>query len=457
MSIIVEQRGEPVFEYLRRRAGLSYASLQRNGAANAISRLQRRLNVHDQRELVRHLVRDNDLFDALIADVTIGETHFFRHKAQLDAIRTVILPSLARERSPAHHYRIWSAGCASGEEAYSLAILAEEEGLARRTSILATDISRPALQRARNAEYSSWSFRGLDEKFVGRYFDAVGSIARVRKCLRDRVRFSMLNLALDVYPSEETGTTGLDLVLCRNVLIYFDSKAVAETASRLYACLAPGGWLVMGPSDPPLWHHVPLKPILLPGTVIYQREAKKRDSAPYLRKKPSRIAHQSPSTSLPARTTQRRSVVNKSLSSQTGEQSIYQRILIFAQSDGVAKAEEMAAAQITQNPLATELRYLRSVLLMSLNKDDEAIAELRRLVYLDRSIPAAHFALGTLFHKTRDSQRARRSFTNAYRLATTLPPDETVSMAEGMTAANLASLAKERILELSSNLTDGPN
>ena len=459
MTGSVVRHDAPVFEYLRIRAGLSHTSLQRNGASKAVSRLQHRLNLQDQRALVRRLAREADLFDALIDEVTVGETHFFRHKAQLDAIRTVILPSLAQDRPANHTYRIWSAGCATGEEAYSLAILVGEEGLAGRTSILATDISKPAIERAKKGEYSSWSFRGLNRSFVRQHFDSIGPVARVRKAIRDRVKFKVLNLALDEYPSPETGTTDLDLILCRNVLIYFDSDAVAQTAARLYACLAPDGWLVMGPSDPPLWHHVPLTPILLPGAVIYRRASNRARPVPQLPTKPKQAKNASHALPQAKRQTTRRAITKhptieqRAGSTRATPSDPLQEIAQVARSQGVAKAEALATAQLMQNPLATEIRYLRSILLMSLNKDDEAIAELRRLVYLDRSLAAAHFALGTLFHKKRDSGRARRSFTNAYRLAATLPPKQIVSMTEGMTAAELASLAKERLSDFSDAAT----
>lgn len=458
MSSGTGRTDEQVFEYLRMRAGLSRQSLHRNGAHKAISRLQNRANVKDQRELLRRLVCDDNLFDALIADVTVGETHFFRHRAQLDAIKTQILPALSRERPAGHVYRIWSAGCATGEEAYTLAILAEEEGLGRRTSILATDISKPALKRAELGEYSSWSFRGLDQTFIERHFDTEGKFAKIRKSIRDRVRFRVLNLALDDYPTQKTETNDLDLLLCRNVLIYFDGEAVAATAARLYACLAPGGWLVLGPSDPPLWHHVPLTPILLPGAVIYRRDASKAVSA-----LPRQVTTSRPPVCRPSKRLAPGSLITEADPPRRHHKpeaakgtNACREILNTAQSRGVAEAERIAAACLAQDPLAADVRYLRSVLLMSLNNDQEAIAELRRLVYLDRSHVAAHFTLGILFHKNRDTGRARRFFTNAYRLALTLPPDEQVAMAEGLTAAELASLAKERIIRLTDNETVTP-
>lgn len=462
MSSSTGQTDEQVFEYLRMRAGLSRQSLHRNGAHKAISRLQNRINVRDQRELVRRLVRDDNLFDALIADVTVGETHFFRHRAQLDAIRTEILPALSRERPAGHVCRIWSAGCATGEEAYTLAILAEEAGLGGRTSILATDISKPALKRAELGEYSPWSFRGLDQAFIRRHFDTEGKLAKIRKSIRDRVTFRVLNLALDEYPSQKTETNNLDLVLCRNVLIYFDGEAVAATAARLYACLSPGGWLVLGPSDPPLWHHVPLTPILLPGAVIYRRETPGTVAAF------ARQVTTGPATYRPSPVASKRPAPNRQIKKAdppprqhhkpeaAKRPNACREILNTARTKGVAEAERIAAARLAQDPLAADVRYLRSVLLMSLNNDAEAIAELRRLVYLDRSHVAAHFTLGTLFHKNRDRGRARRFFTNAYRLALTLPPNEQIAMAEGLTAAELASLAKERILRLTDNETAVP-
>ena len=145
--------------------------------------------------------------------------------------------------------RAWSAGCASGEEAYSLAILLSQMGLGDEASVLGTDISQAALATARGGRYRDWSLRGASPDFMARYFRSAGPswslIEPVKRC----VRFAFLNLALDAYPSHVSSTHAMDLILCRNVLIYFDAWTVEQVARRLRESLAPGGWLYVGHSE----------------------------------------------------------------------------------------------------------------------------------------------------------------------------------------------------------------
>lgn len=158
---------QPVLDYLSSHAGLVFPESRHGDIAAGICRVMAQYGIGCTDEFVRLIAADEAIFDVVIAEVTVGETYFFREPAQFDAIRNTVLPSLLQARNPMDAIRVWSAGCASGEEAYSLAILMEQEGLSGRAKIRATDISRAALRKARRAEYSSWSLRGE----VGRRLD----------------------------------------------------------------------------------------------------------------------------------------------------------------------------------------------------------------------------------------------------------------------------------------------
>ena len=232
------------------------------------------------------LAHDPEALDGLLAELTVGETYFFRDPAQFEFIRAEILPEIRRRRGAEHVLRTWCAGCASGEEPYSLAVVCHEAALADRSHILATDISRRALTNARKARYREWSLRGDGAHRVRPYLTrAAGESADPRQGrysqaeyqmderIRRLVAFEYLNLALDVYPSTITGTRDLDLILCRNVLIYFDRATVLEVAQRFFESLAPGGWLVTGASDPPLRELAPLATVVTNSGVFYRRPA----------------------------------------------------------------------------------------------------------------------------------------------------------------------------------------
>jgi chemotaxis protein methyltransferase CheR len=174
--------------------------------------------------------------ERLIELLRVGETRFFRHRAQLDALVARVLPSL---RAPV---RAWSAGCASGEEAWTLAMLLAERGLA--FDLLATDLSAAALQRARDGRYRAARVEAdVPAPLYARYFRRIGDDDVINDRLRAHVRFEAHNVLAP------TGGRELDLILCRNVLIYFDEARRAEAIARLARALAPGGWLCLGYSE----------------------------------------------------------------------------------------------------------------------------------------------------------------------------------------------------------------
>jgi chemotaxis protein methyltransferase CheR len=188
----------------------------------------------------------------LTAELTVGESFFFRNEYHFQALRERVLPVLLRENQGSRALRIWHAGCAGGEEPYSMAILLDQllqEQAPWQISILATDINPEFLQRARQARYRLWSFRLTQIQQNSRYFTAEGDWFCLTPALREQVRFHYLNLVKDVYPSPLTGTLGLDLILFRNVAIYLRPEVVAEILGRFYRALRPGGWLLLGETE----------------------------------------------------------------------------------------------------------------------------------------------------------------------------------------------------------------
>jgi chemotaxis protein methyltransferase CheR len=190
------------------------------------------------------------LLQAVLRHVTIGETYFFRHPEHFDALREHLLPELLRARRNTRVLRAWSAGCASGEEAWSLAIaLSNGAGAGYTLTILGTDINRKALELARAGVYGAWSRRGSMPALFGQLTEDADGTTRVSPALRDLVRFDYLNLHDPIYPSLLTGTQGLDLIFCRNVLVYFQPEAARAVLARFLLCLVEGGYLVLSAFD----------------------------------------------------------------------------------------------------------------------------------------------------------------------------------------------------------------
>ncbi len=225
---------QPVVRHFYERTGIAFSTGRGQSIVNGIRRAMARAGITHEIDFVRWLETNDLAFDDLVAELTIGETYFLRAPAQFAFIRREVLPALRSGRSATNPIRAWSCACSSGEEPYSLAMVHEEEGLAGQSRILATDISRAALKKASAASYSSWSFRTTDATWRSRYFNDRGDRYELQERIRRKVDFRYLNLAADVYPSMHSDTWALDLVLCRNVLIYFSPEVIEPRLPRTF-------------------------------------------------------------------------------------------------------------------------------------------------------------------------------------------------------------------------------
>ncbi len=210
----------------------------------------------------------------LVPHLTNNESYFRREGGSLDVVRDEVLPELAERLGPGGQARLLSAACAAGEEAYTLSILAREAGLFTAPGTLRVtgmDVDPAALERAATAVYTEHAFRGTDAAWRGRFFDSAGGEAWTPKpAVRGPVRFRPGNLVRDGWWD---GLPPQHLVLCRNVMIYFDDDAVARAARGLWEALAPGGYLFLGHAES--LRHVPI-PFELhrrPGALFYRRPA----------------------------------------------------------------------------------------------------------------------------------------------------------------------------------------
>jgi chemotaxis protein methyltransferase CheR len=186
--------------------------------------------------------------EEIVERVTTNETYFFRELYQLETLRDEILPELAQKRPRGQRLTIWSAGCATGEEAYTIAILVLETGLfgGWDVRVFGNDISRRVLAVARKGAYGRSSFRATDERYLRRYFREVEGKYQVRDEVKALVSFGHLNLIDD----DMLSIVGdVEVVLCRNVLIYFDLEARKRAIAAFHRKLLKGGYLLLGHSE----------------------------------------------------------------------------------------------------------------------------------------------------------------------------------------------------------------
>lgn len=214
--------------------------------------------------------------ESLAEHLTVRETYFFRHPAAFRALTETILPALVAARTGREqHLRLWSAGCATGEEAYSLAISARRclpDGAGWTVAVLGTDISPRSREHALRGRYREWSFRGARQR-VGRtcFTKTPDGWWEVDPRVRRLVAFADHNLITDPYPSADNGTSLMDVVFCCNTLMYFAAHDARSVVGRLERCLAPGGWLVLSPIEAVFALGSALEPISFDGMTLFRK------------------------------------------------------------------------------------------------------------------------------------------------------------------------------------------
>lgn len=217
-------------------------------------RLSRRVRTHHfstfreyYRYLLYHSNRDQELA-SIIDIITVNETYFFREQNQLKTLSEEILPEILRTNKDKKKLRIWSAGCSTGEEPYTVAMLVIEKARFRDwdIEIFGSDINQRVLQVARSGAYRKNSFRTTDPYFLRRYFREENGLSKISDNVKQYVNFTHLNL-LDPFKVKLVGT--MDIIFCRNVLIYFDHPSRKKVIEMFYERLVDGGYLLLGHAE----------------------------------------------------------------------------------------------------------------------------------------------------------------------------------------------------------------
>ncbi|MBS0367630.1 MAG: chemotaxis protein CheR [Proteobacteria bacterium] len=380
--------------------------------------------------------------------LTVGETYFFRDPEIFAALEQQLLPDLIRHRrDTTRRIRIWSIGCSSGEEAYSIAITVANmlPDLDRwDVSIQATDINLHALTLAREGVYGNWSFRTPLPPAWQRWFYAPRAGHRaVAPQIKSLVSFSYLNLMDGHYPAVETNTNAMDLIFCRNVLMYFHPQRVAEALERIGNSLLGGGWLVLSPVESALVTAPPLRPRHLPGVLFYQK-AEADGTWPLAAEPMTHPPHTASSAPAPhhGRTSPPISEPSPPAPSLPPPAPAPAQTLVRQareQADRGQLAEALASCDqaIAQDKLNPAWAFLRASILLELGYDDDAAAALQRTLYLDHDFVMAHVTLANLLQRRGRHASACKHYRNALELLAPLDAQQVPLEADGMTAGRL--------------------
>lgn len=431
-------------------------------------RVRRRLKACGLADCTAYLARldgpgGRDEWAALEAEITIGETFFFRYAEQFEALRGRILPDLIAARGDVRTLRIWSAGCSTGAEPYSLAILVHEilgDALPDwSVTILGTDLSVEALATARDAEFGPWALRTLGETERLRWFRRLparpgrphGAYA-LRPVYRRMVRFERQNL-LSLIDGPQTspaanGGTSFDLILCRNVLIYFHSEHVNRIVRALGSRLQTGGWLLIGHAEPNPVFAQWLEPVALPGTVAYRPVGTQMGGPPAPAWPPENLLpspEPAPAAPLPMPPRPAPAPpLSASRIDDPGERlgDILEDVRRLADGGETAKAWRLLQDRIGGRGTDPVLRYYEGLLALDLGRGAEAERALRGALFLDRGFVMAHYQLGLLLARNGRATEAARALDNALRLAQGLAPETILPEGDGVSAHRLAENAR---------------
>ena len=431
-------------------------------------------------------------WEQLLARLTNNESYFFRDKGQMALLRERILPELIARNQTKRTLRIWSAGCATGEEPYSLAMLVNEllpqrhtaSGPAWEIVILGTDIDGPALEQARRGIYGSWSFRAVEPALQQRYFHRREDGWQVAEVSRSLVTFSKCNLVGESFPNTATGIHDMDLILCRNVFIYFEREAVSAVLDKFAQTLRPGGYLMTGHAETYGQLMEPLQARMFPESVVYQRvnetpavianptgitPAPGTTTAGYanvsgqpLSSTTSRREHpvaqqavtatsarQASATTAQSATTKRAlpgvEVRHPSDANPSARETLplptpaaNETLLLQARAHAdLGRYEEAARAcqrLMEEHPFAPEPYELLASIAQEQGRGDDAKLLLKKALYIAPASPSAYLELGAIYESEGDTARARKMRVTALELLQKIPPEAAVGLSGGPNA-----------------------
>lgn len=433
--------------------------------------------------------------ETLASHLTVGETYFFRDIKCFEILEKHILPDLVSLRSgKEQNIRIWSAGCATGEEPYSAAILLDRTipGLKNwNITILATDINPRFLQKAKEGVYSEWSFRETPNWVRENYFTKTKKGFEVREDIRNMVTFSYHNMSEDPFPSFSNNTNAMDIIFCRNVLMYFAQERAREVIPKFYRCLVDDGWMIVSAVEASQVLFSDFRTMNFPGLVLY-RKTEAIEEAPQVRIPPEPLPVWQPQVpEFSRRITERHPLIPASISPASGIASsisdFYQEALRSYEQGHYAEAVEkinlsrhsltssgdedgldakamslLARAYANQGRLSdallwceravasdktnTGLHYLLATILQEAGRTEESIASLKRTLYLDQDFVQAHFLLGNLTRQQGKIRESKKHFENALSTLKTFRLDDILPESEGMTAGRLNEIIQTMLV-----------
>jgi chemotaxis protein methyltransferase CheR len=477
------------------RLGLDFPKRQRRTLERTVDKMAKEFGFSEPLDCLNWLLDgtpSNKQIKSLAYHLTVGETYFFRDRNLFNLLENRILPDLIEKNC--RSLRVWCPACSSGEEPYSVAIVLDKlsGGISSsKISILGTDINPEALAKAKRGIYGTWSFREIPDGVREKYFVKLKANSyQLIPRIREAVNFSYHNLAYDPYPSLVNNTNAMELILCRNVLIYFTPELRSRSVNNLAACLIEGGWLLTSPAEIPIIQNETLVQIVTVGPTAFQKTTRPQNNSviyyDYFQFPEKTSEH---IELLPAESNERELqafldyaaesveveglAVSDELNNITLDyvESLYSQgrysevfealdrqvqsslddkinfstaVSLMARSlanlGRLSEAGYWAKKAIDADKLIPMYRYIYATILQEQGLLEEAKAEFQGAIYLDPTFIMAHFSLGALFKRLNRSEQSQRFFSNAFALLQNMPQEQVLQESDGITAGRLKEI-----------------
>lgn len=419
---------------------------------------------------------DSNELVCFIKDIVIDESYFFRDEKQIEFLRDIFLPDLIENKRQLGDMsiRIWSAGCSRGQEIYSVCILLHQlldDFSSWNLQLVGTDVSRSALACALEAKYNKWAIR-TEEAFIENsgYFERVdNNCFQVTPEIRKKVQFYYLNLMDDSYPSIMNGTYNVDLILCRNVFIYFNQGVIEHACGKFSQALARDGILMLSATDPVNFQNAPLKLETYGDVCFFKARSLLSDSAPatkqqrYLTPEIIKQAGNSPGPGEINDLNQYKQ--NIILALKTGD---WEQVLVTCEHAQAKSSDDSEVFQfqakallnlsrlqeaklaceksIQLDPLEPHSYLLLGIIELQQGGHNEAEVAFKKTIFLNADFMEAHYQLGQIMLYKGDSRQAMKYIKNALKLAQQGNPNRPVHNVFSLTYAGFAEMLKNELL-----------
>ncbi|TAN51602.1 MAG: tetratricopeptide repeat protein [Methylococcaceae bacterium] len=470
-----------VSEFVATRLGLAFPQQRWKDLERGLAAAAPAFGAANAEACARELLSNpltHDQVGRLASHLTVGETYFFREPRSFEAFEQHILPALLRSRAAGERrLRLWSAGCCTGEEPYSIAVLLDRllpRDSEWRISLLATDLNPQFLHQAQTGLYGDWSFRGapawLQESYFQRKKDGRYEI---QPHIRRRVEFAHLNLADDVYPSSVNHTQAMDVIFCRNVLMYFTEQQARKVIANFHRSLVNGGWLIVSPVETSTRLFSQFATLDYAGAVLYRkaeetgpaaqasvtagvidanaveiREAAGADFAGHAavpafnggERYAQRTLRFAPPAALISTTLAGNDHETAPAQTEAGAEEMAVMAQTCADQGRLAEAETWCRQAIATDKLNPAHHQLLAGILQELGQHEAAVRALMSALYLAPDCVSAHVALGNLCCAQGRRREAQRHFDHALALLRAHLPDAILPDSAGLTAGRLGEI-----------------